>query len=58
MNEEIAKDILWRLDDIKEMLMSRGVGDERIYGCDEWSAPIQNIDILASLIKKVFELEP
>lgn len=58
MNEEIAKDILWRLEDIKEMLMSRGVGGERIYGCDEWSAPIQNIDTMTALIKKVFELEP
>jgi len=51
MNKEIAKDLLWRLEDIKEMLMSRGVGDERIYGCDEWQSPIKNIDSAISKIK-------
>ena len=51
MNKELSKDLLWRLEDIKEMLMSRGVGGARIYGCDEWSAPVQNIDSAISKIK-------
>ncbi len=46
MNEDLATDILWHLEDIKEMLMSRGVGGERIYGCDEWSVPVKNIDTM------------
>jgi len=46
MNKELSKDLLWRLEDIKEMLMSRGVGGARIYGCDEWSVPVKNIDTM------------
>lgn len=50
------KDLLWRVDDIASMLKSRGVGGQRIYGCDEWSAPVSNLKtmelkIIAALAK-------
>lgn len=52
MDEKLKKEIIFRLEDIREMLMSRGVGGERIYGCDEWSVPVQNITSLIKLIDK------
>jgi len=52
MDEELQKDILWRLNDIKDMLMSRGVGGDRLYGCDEWSTPVVNINSLIKIIEQ------
>ena len=42
-------DLLWRLSDIRDDLMSTGLGG-RLYNCDEWSTPTVN---LASAIKVI-----
>ena len=39
---ELLKDIRWRINDVRDMLMS-SFGDNRIYGCDEWSTPTVNL---------------
>lgn len=41
-HEKTLKDIRWRLDDIRDMLMAEG-HNGRIYGCDEWSTPTVNL---------------
>lgn len=40
------KDLPWRIEDIADALQSRGVGDQRIYGCDEWSTPVVNLNTM------------
>lgn len=52
LDERFKKELLWRINDISEMLQQRGVGGERIYGCDEWSTPILNLKALAGLIEE------
>lgn len=39
----VLKDVAWRIDDIRDMLMKRNGRDEAIYGCDEWSTPTVNL---------------
>jgi len=39
---DLLKDLRWRIADVREMLMSSW-GDRRIYGCDEWSTPVVNL---------------
>lgn len=41
-DDVLLKDLRWRMDDVREMLMS-SFGDRRIYGCDEWSTPVVNL---------------
>lgn len=48
----LLKDLRWRIDDVRDMLMSRGFGDERIYGCDEWSTPTVNLQTAINVIDK------
>lgn len=45
-------DLLWRLRDIREMLMFSSAGGRSAYGCDEWSVPIVNLDIVIKKIEK------
>lgn len=40
------KDLPWRIEDIAGMLQSRGAGEQRIYGCDEWSTPVLNLNTM------------
>lgn len=39
---ELLKDLRWRINDVRETLME-SFGDRRIYGCDEWSTPVVNL---------------
>jgi hypothetical protein len=39
---ELLKDLRWRIADVRETLMSSW-GERRIYGCDEWSTPVVNL---------------
>ncbi len=52
MPERLKKELLWRLNDITEMLQERGVSGLRIYGCDEWSAPVKNLKAAVALIEE------
>ena len=47
-------DVLWRLRDIREMLMHSGFSGQSTYGCDEWSTPIVNLN---SAIKRVESIQ-
>lgn len=51
-SEKLLKDLRWRLDDIRDMLMKEGFNGERIYGCDEWSTPTVNLATAISVIDK------
>ncbi len=53
--DALLKDLKWRMGDIREMLMSRGIGDQRIYGCDEWSTPTVNLAKAIELIDAAME---
>jgi len=53
LNDGLA-DVLWRLRDIREMLMHTGFSGKSTYGCDEWSTPIVNLD---SAIKRVESIQ-
>ena len=48
-SSDLLDDLLWRLKDIREDLMSTGLGG-RLYNCDEWSTPTVN---LASAIRAI-----
>ena len=50
MDEKTAKEVLWRLKDIREMLKERGVDGAKLYGCDEWSVPIVNLNNVIAII--------
>jgi hypothetical protein len=43
-------DVLWRLRDIREDLMSHGLGG-RCYNCDEWSTPVVNLDKVIKILE-------
>ena len=47
-------DMLWRLTDIRKSLIYRTFIDTPVYGLDEWSTPIVNLDIA---IKKLEALK-
>jgi hypothetical protein len=47
----LIKELSWRLEDIRDDLMSTGVGGSRIYGCDEWSTPVVNLKSAIGLLK-------
>lgn len=39
---ELKKQVIFRATDIREMLLQRG-------SCDEWSAPVKNLNLLIDL---------
>lgn len=46
----LLDELLWRLRDIREDLMSTGIGG-RCYNCDEWSTPVVNLTSAIKLIE-------
>ena len=51
--EKVLQDVRWRIGDVREMLMTyRNWGDpgQRLYGCDEWSAPTVNLQTAINVI--------
>jgi hypothetical protein len=50
--EALLKDLRWRLDDIRSMLMTEGRDGSSIYGCDEWSTPTVNLQLAIDKIDK------
>ena len=55
--DALLKELKWRMGDIREMLMSRGIGDNAIYGCDEWSTPTVNLASAIELINAAMRQE-
>ena len=47
---DLLDELLWRLRDIREDLMSTGIGG-RCYNCDEWSTPVVNLTSAIKLIE-------
>ena len=50
--------VLWRLREIKKELMSRGLNDKSVYGCDERSTPIVNMDIAIKKLEALMDAPP
>jgi hypothetical protein len=48
---DMLDDLLWRLKDIREDLMSTGLGG-RLYNCDEWSTPTVNLASAIGVIEE------
>jgi hypothetical protein len=53
-SSDLMDDLLWRLKDIREDLMSTGLGG-RLYNCDEWSTPTVNLASAIRVIEKLKE---
>jgi hypothetical protein len=49
--ESAKKEIIWRVHDIREMLLNG-------YGCDEWSTPTVNLRLLLELIDRDCQPQP
>lgn len=54
---KLLKDLRWRINDVRDMLMS-SFGDRRIYGCDEWSTPVVNLQRAIDKIDRAATGEP
>ena len=50
-SSDLLDDLLWRLKDIREDLMSTGLCG-RLYNCDEWSTPTVNLASAIRVIEK------
>jgi hypothetical protein len=50
MSEKLLKDLHWRINDIKETLVSSDY-----YCLDEWSTPILNLNTALKIIDKELE---
>lgn len=57
-DNKLLKDLRWRLDDIRDMLMKEGFDGQRIYGCDEWSTPTVNLATAIGVIDKALASPP
>lgn len=56
---ELLKDLRWRLNDIRDMLMTKGIrSGTRIYGCDEWSTPTVNLQRAIEKIDDALSVAP
>lgn len=55
-NKDLLDEILWRLEDIREDLVSTGIGG-RCYNMDEWSIPVVNINAVINLITSYKKLD-
>lgn len=48
--EAMAKDVKWRVSDTADQLQAYGHNGDRLYGLDEWSAPIRNLAMAVDVI--------
>lgn len=54
-NSELArvvKDVRWRVADTTDQLQAYGHNGDRLYGLDEWSVPIRNLNIAIGMLEK------
>ena len=49
-----ANRLLWRISEIRRSLLTKGMSGESLYGLDEWSTPIVNLD---NLMKTIEDME-
>lgn len=50
--ERVVKDVRWRVADTTDQLQSYGFNGDRLYGLDEWSVPIRNLNIAIGMLEK------
>ena len=48
----VAKDVRWRVADTTDQLQAYGYNGDRLYGLDEWSVPIRNLNIAIGMLEK------
>lgn len=50
--ERVVKDVRWRVADTTDQLQAYGHSGDRLYGLDEWSVPIRNLNIAIGMLEK------
>ena len=50
--ERVVKDVRWRVADTTDQLQAHGFNGDRLYGLDEWSVPIRNLNIAIGMLEK------
>ena len=50
--ERVDKDVRWRVADTTDQLQAYGHNGDRLYGLDEWSVPIRNLNIAIGMLEK------
>lgn len=50
--ECVVKDVRWRVADTTDQLQAYSHNGDRLYGLDEWSVPIRNLNIAISMLEK------
>ena len=50
--ERVVKDVRWRVADTTDQLQAYGHNGDRLYGLDEWSVPIRNLNIAIGMLEK------
>ena len=48
----VVKDVRWRIADTTDQLQAYGHNGDRLYGLDEWSVPIRNLNIAIGMLEK------
>ena len=48
----VVKDVRWRVADTTDQLQAYGHNGDRLYGLDEWSVPIRNLNIAIGMLEK------
>lgn len=50
--ERVVKDVRWRVADTTDQLQAYSHNGDRLYGLDEWSVPIRNLNIAIGILEK------
>ena len=50
--ERVVKDVRWRVADTTDQLQAYSYNGDRLYGLDEWSVPIRNLNIAIGMLEK------
>jgi len=50
--ERVVKDVRWRVADTTDQLQAYHFNGDRLYGLDEWSVPIRNLNIAIGMLEK------
>ena len=48
----VVKDVRWRVADTTDQLQAYSHNGDRLYGLDEWSVPIRNLNIAIGMLEK------
>jgi hypothetical protein len=51
----VVKDVRWRVWDTTDQLQAYGFNGNRLYGLDEWSVPIRNLNLAVGILDKSME---